>query len=299
MRTPRRRFPIHTWMGVAILAIAQAGIAAGHPLAATWHTPVSWTGYILAVDGVVARASGHSWLTTRRREAPFLVLASIGIWLLFEAYNFHLKNWAYVGLPADPRIRDIGYGWSFATILPGVFETADLVYLIAHRSPWRSSSQPPRTSAFRQSLSVLAGLTMVVLPLLLPEAVAAYLFGSVWLGFFFLVDPANERLGAPSLVRSWRAGHRWPARSLLLAGAVCGLLWETWNYQAFRANGAHWVYLVPDGLRPFGLHFGKMPVLGLLGFLPFALELFALYHFLKTALGMDRLLRDESVGAFR
>jgi len=55
------------------------------------------------------------------------------------------------------------------------------------------------------------------------------------------------------------------------------------------AGGAYWVYLFPDELRRFGLTYGQMPVLGLLGFPPFALELFAFYTIVRELLGGDRI----------
>jgi hypothetical protein len=289
----RRRLPLHTWVGAAILAAVELGVRLRQPLAATWLTPAAWTGYILFVDGLVARASGRSWLTNRRREFPFLVLASVGIWLLFEAYNLHLRNWFYTGLPESPWLRDLGYGWSFATILPGVFETTDLVALMMGRPMEWNARGEVMSAPLRRAIWVLGGLALVLIPLALPSDVARYLFGAVWLGFFFLIDPINEQLGAPSLASSWRFGRRSPIVSLLLAGGLCGFLWETWNFQAFGAGGAHWVYAVPDELRVFGLHFGKMPLLGLLGFPPFALELFALYNALKSVLGMEQSIGKD------
>ena len=289
----RRRFPVHAWVGLAILAAVEMGVALRQPLAATWLTPAAWTGYVLFVDGLVARATGRSWLTTRRREFPFLVLASIGLWLLFEAYNLHMQNWYYTGLPESAWLRDLGYGWSFATILPGVFETTDLVAAMAGRPmEWDARGQA-MSAPLQRAIWLTGGLALVLIPVALPAGVARYLFGAVWLGFFFLIDPINEQLGAPSLARSWRLGRRWPLWSLLLAGGICGLLWETWNFQAFGAGGAHWVYTVPDELRVFGLHFGKMPLLGLLGFPPFALELFALYNAAKAILRIDRWVSLE------
>jgi hypothetical protein len=51
----------------------------------------------------------------------------------------------------------------------------------------------------------------------------------------------------------------------LLAGLVCGFLWETWNYWAI----SKWVYTVPyfEDLKLF-----EMPALGYGGFILFALE---------------------------
>ena len=288
MTAPTRRFPAHTWIGLAILVAAEVGLAAGSRMIATWLTPIVWTGYILTVDGLARRNRGTSWLTSRVREAPLLLLGSIGIWLVFEAYNFHLRNWAYLGVPGNPLLRDLAYAWSFSTIAPAVFETADLVAIALGRgNPGNGRPESPHVPAASPRW-ILVGLALLLLPLALPSTIAAYLFAAVWLGFIFLLDPINDRLGAPSLGRLWRIGDRTPVYSLLLAGAICGLLWETWNFQAFRAGGGHWVYTMPDALRVFGLHFGQMPALGLLGFPPFALELFCLYTFLRTVLRIDR-----------
>jgi hypothetical protein len=292
--TAGRGFPLHTAGGILIAGLTQAGVAAGIDFAATWLTPLMWTAYILVIDGLVFRLSGSSWLTTRRREASFLFLASIGIWLLFEAYNFHLRNWAYVNVPPNPIVRDLAYAWSFATIAPAVFETADLagVLLFRRRSP--GLERAPRPASLAGAASLLLGLVLVTVPLAVPAAAASFLFGAVWLGYIFLIDPLNERLGLGSLGRRWSAGDRSLVYSLLLSGAACGILWETWNFEAFRAGGAYWVYLVPEPLRIFGLHFGKMPVLGLLGFPPFAIELNLLYTMAKSLLGVDRFLPSQT-----
>jgi hypothetical protein len=77
---------------------------------------------------------GQSWLTARRREFPLLVLLSVAVWLVFEGYNLHLVNWVYRGLPTRALVRDLGYFWSFATIMPGVFETADFVEALFERA---------------------------------------------------------------------------------------------------------------------------------------------------------------------
>jgi hypothetical protein len=289
MSPPLRHSPWHLWAGVAILIAAEAGVVAGNRTIATWLTPIAWTGYILVVDGLVRRACGGSWLTSHKREAPFLFLASIGIWLIFEAYNFHLQNWAYRAVPPNPLVRDFAYAWSFSTIAPAVFETADLVGLALWRRRPTDPADGGSASGGAGAWWILIGAALVAIPLALPTSIASYLFGAVWIGFIFLVDPINARLGAPSLAARWKGGDRSQVLSLLVAGGICGILWETWNYQAFRAGGAHWVYTIPEGLRVFGLHFGQMPVLGLLGFPPFALELYCLYTLLRTLLRIDRL----------
>jgi hypothetical protein len=58
---------------------------------------------------------------------------------------------------------------------------------------------------------------------------------------------------------------------------VCGVLWEFWNYWAI----AKWTYTVPF----FGnIKLFEMPVLGFLGFPPFAVECWAMYVFIRSFL---------------
>jgi hypothetical protein len=107
-------------------------------------------------------------------------------------------------------------------------------------------------------------------PVLLPVEWGMYLFGSVWLGFIFLVDPLNDRKGLPSIWHDLRHGYPQRLKALLASGAVCGILWEFWNYWA----SAKWFYIFPI-LREWTLF--EMPLPGFLGFPLFAVEMFALY----------------------
>jgi hypothetical protein len=58
---------------------------------------------------------------------------------------------------------------------------------------------------------------------------------------------------------------------------VCGLLWELWNFWA----QAKWIYTVPffEGGKLF-----EMPLLGFLGFPPFAVSAYAMYRMLLVAM---------------
>lgn len=62
----------------------------------------------------------------------------------------------------------------------------------------------------------------------------------------------------------------------LVAGLICGILWETWNYWSI----SKWVYTVPffDNLKIF-----EMPVPGYLGFLVFGLATIAFARFVQGA----------------
>lgn len=290
---PARRLPWFGWLGFVGLAAGEALLLGGNAWVATWFTPWMWTAYILAADALVAWRTGTSWLTTRRRELPLLILCSVGVWLVFEAYNFYLANWIYVNVPGHAGVRFLAFFWSFATIMPGVFVTADLVGCFR---PTHDPDPIPRVGAASpaSAFAFLIGLALVTIPLALPRPIAAYLFAFVWVGFIPLVESLNLHLGIPSPFAEWRKGSRTTVARLLVAGFICGLLWEAWNYQAFTQDGAYWIYTIPSALRVFGLHYGQMPLLGLGGFPPFALELASMYAFLRHMLGGTRVFGPPS-----
>ena len=53
------------------------------------------------------------------------------------------------------------------------------------------------------------------------------------------------------------------------------MLWEFWNMWAFTK----WIYIFPLGQD---WKFFEMPLVGFLGFLPFALEYFVMFHFIAS-----------------
>ena len=276
-----RRVPlaIYGWAGLLALVVAEGLMFRGVEPVSTYFTPIAWTCYIVLADAAVLAITGHSRLHDEPRRLALVALLSIPLWLIFEAYNLRLENWTYVGVPRGAA-GILGYGWSFATITPGIFQTADLVEAFGWSKPARPIVFSP---AAERGMSLL-GLACLVLPLVLPRHTAAYLFALVWLGFVFLLDPINHRLRLPSLVGDLAAGRRGRLYSLLISGWVCGWLWEFWNYWA----AAKWHYIFPmaQSWKIF-----EMPAPGYLGFLPFALECFAMYVTASAFFG--RPLRDE------
>lgn len=272
----------HGWIGLGIILAAEAALLAGQPLVAGWFTPIVWTGYVLLADALAARLTGWSYVTTHRVDGVLVALASILCWWLFEWYNaprFWRGGadaaglwWQYHGLEPNPWLRRLGYDWAFATIFPALFLTAAVLRASVVRGvrvrPWR-----PSPSA--QRVLIALGAAMVVLPLVV---VSSWLVPFVWLGFALLLEPLNLRAGRPSWLADLGRGDASRLLALLGAGAVCGVLWEFWNYWA----ATRWTYTVPylGHVKVF-----EMPVLGYLGFPPFALECYAMYHWLRGRLG--------------
>ncbi len=264
---------LYGWMGLAVIAISEILLFAGVSFVGTFFTPLAWSGYILLADSLVFRQKGNSLIMGRPREFLLLLPLSIGFWLIFEFYNLYLQNWHYEGLPEDLPLRLLGYAWAFATIWPAILETAELLegwQRISRRrvSPWRVRKE-------HLVLSLFFGSFCLVLPFLTPLSVAHYLAAPVWLGFIFLLDPFNYWMGRDSLFLDLERGDPRKLYGLLLSGFLCGILWEFWNYWA----GARWHYTVPivGHIKIF-----EMPVLGYLGFPPFAVECFTLWAFVKN-----------------
>ncbi|MCS7178140.1 MAG: hypothetical protein RML46_01175 [Anaerolineae bacterium] len=275
------RFPLYGWLGALIVVGAEIGLILHQPFISRWFTPIVWTGYILLADGLAFCLRGHSLIRNRPREALMMPWLSIGCWLIFEMYNGSLKNWYYVGVPEEAWMRNLAYLWSFATIFPAIFETADVLEGLGLFRRTRVAPRP--MTAFGSALSFLLGIAFLTIPPILPETARPFTFAFVWIGFILFLEPVNRALGAPSCYRAWEEGNPRPALLLLTAGGICGLLWEFWNFWAT----AGWRYTIPWPLD-FGVYCFRMPILGMLGFPPFAMECYAMYHFVRRLLGGEQ-----------
>lgn len=273
------RFPLYGYLGLAIMIAAEALLLAGNELVGRWFTPIVWTGYILLVDALVFKLRGRSPLSSDRLEFLVVMIISIGGWWLCEFYNaprFWKSDlelwWHYHNLEPNLFLRRFGYDWAFATIFPLLFLTAEL----CSERIFRKMARGPRLKLSRPVLWIIIGLGAVgaIVPLLFPSAWFAPV---IWLAFVLLLDPINALRGWPSITEDLSRGDWRRLWSLLLSGLVCGVLWEFFNYWAI----SRWTYTVPylGNIKIF-----EMPVLGFLGFPPFAVECWAMYIFVRSLL---------------
>jgi hypothetical protein len=261
------RFPLHGWIGLAALVGSQTALFLRLDPVATHFYSLIWWPYILTVDGLVYGFRGHSLIKNRPREFFLLIPWSVALWLTFEAFNLVLQNWYYVGIPREIFVRWPGYFVAYGTVLPAIFETREL--LDAWGVFGKNRVPKIRFTPRGHRNFILLGSFMLLLALAWP----LYAFPLVWGGFVFLLDPLNYRRGRPSLFRELEQGSLTKFYQLLLAGLICGGLWEFWNFWAT----AKWIYSVPwvGKVKIF-----EMPVLGFLGFPPFAVECYVMAHFL-------------------
>ena len=127
VRRRRAGLAAYGWAGLIGLIAAEWLMFRGFPPVAVYFTPLAWTCYILLADAAVLAIRGRSRLHDDPGQLAWLAALSVPLWLIFEAYNLRLSNWAYTGVPQAWPLAVLGYGWSFASITPGILETADLI----------------------------------------------------------------------------------------------------------------------------------------------------------------------------
>lgn len=239
-----------------------------------------WLGYALAVDALVLRRSGSSLLTRSPRDFATLFVISVPVWWLFEIINWRTGNWQYLGGGHFSNLEYFVFATlSFSTVIPAVFTTAELVGTFKWIEGFAHGPRVPATGRVRRGF-FLAGCAMLGLILAWPR----YFYPFVWASLFLIVEPINLRLGRRSILTHLQHGDWRTVIALSTGGLICGFFWEMWNYFSYPK----WTYHVPF----VGFwHLFEMPLLGYLGYLPFALELYVVVHLAQRhspALRFDR-----------
>jgi hypothetical protein len=254
----------HGWSGLLVLAGATAFSLAGAGWARAWFYQLAWWGYILALDGAIQLKAGNSLLRDRQDTFWLMAFVSATFWFGWELVNLRLDNWHYLGVVPDLLPRWLGAFAAFATVLPGVLLTYELLGVLGIK--WGAGVRPFPKNTIWQPWFIAIGVIMFALPLIWPRI----FFPLVWGGLIFLLEPLNFRRGAKSLVRFWQKGDLSHFVRLLLAGLICGFVWESFNFLA----GARWEYAIPYLDKP---KIFAMPLAGYLGFPPFAVECYVFF----------------------
>jgi hypothetical protein len=272
-----RRFAIHGAIGLVLIAVFWIVNWNLEGPRSHWAFFPLWLGYSLTVDALVLYRTGTSLLTRSWRKYVGLFLVSAPAWWLFELLNAHLQNWRYTGVESFSDFKFFAWSTlSFTTVIPAVFGAAELVSSFH----WvrRLGKGPVISSEGRTPLAFfIAGWVMLVLMLAWPRV----FFPFIWLSIYFILEPVNVWLGNRSLA-DWTREGDWRLLVALWVGVlITAFFWEMWNVNSYPK----WVYSVPWG---GGFKIFEMPLLGYGGYLPFALELYALYHLVAGLLGQKR-----------
>jgi hypothetical protein len=273
-------WPVHGWLGLGLIIIFWVLNWNLPGLRTHWGFFPLWLGYCLTVDALVFTRKGNSLLTRNPASYVGLFLISAPAWWLFEVINWRTQNWLYIG---EEYFTDIEFfllsTLSFSTVMPAVFGTAELTDTFHCIKRIKQGQQFTLRPAILFSLFAVGCLTLALL-LIWPH----YFFPFVWISVYLILDPINVWLGNRSLLRYVADGNWRPVFALWSGCIICGFFWEMWNYYSYPK----WIYRIP--FVDF-LHIFEMPLLGYLGYLPFSMELFALYHLfmglLKPGRGQD------------
>jgi len=269
MRHKAGHWPAHGWIGLVLLAVCW-------PL--NWTLPgirtaylffPLWLGYILVVDALVQVRTGNSISTTSRKNFVLMFVVSAPVWWLFELINLRTANWEYLGRELFSSFQfNLLSTISFSIVVPAVFETAALIRSFDWMQRLRTGPRVAATSGVFLGLFAI-GLAMLSAMLVWPKIFYPF----TWTALVFILEPINHWTGRPHFLEELRQGDWRTVTSLLLAALVCGLFWEMWNYYSFPK----WIYHIP--VLGFWRIF-EMPLIGYGGYVPFALELYALTNFL-------------------
>lgn len=248
-------------------------------------TAIVWVGYLLFIEGILA-AQGDSPIRRRPHHFFLLALTSIFIWCVFDWINFYfIRAWRYIGFPVEFQRRFFGYFLAFATIVPGMLMSGQVLLNLGLFNWARSPAY--RIPRWAKVVSLIVGMAMFVWPLVHRDPITNL---TLWCSLVFLLDPLNLKLGRPSMFGDWQRG--WYGRTLaaFAGGLICGLLWEFWNYWAL----AKWTYHLPFLGPAEHYRYFEMPIIGLLGFLPFGIECWIMWQMIRIPLdGLAEELPDD------
>jgi len=276
----KKIFPLHGIFGILLLILSEILLFKKVDPFYSWFYCFAWWSYILIIDAIIYRLKENSLILSRTKEFFLLIPWSVFIWLIFEAANLSLENWYYINLPHSIFERWLGYALAYGTVLPGLFETTELLESLMFKSPphplplptGESRKDPTTGGRVRggHTVLILLGTICLASSVLVPE----YFFPLIWVGFIFLLEPFNHRFGGRSLLKDLEDGNPRKIYLLLLAGLICGFLWEFWNFWA----RSKWIYTVPFFEKMKGF---EMPFLGFLGFPPFTIQAYVMYNFIS------------------
>jgi hypothetical protein len=269
MNRDDRTSPVRGWVGLILVAVCWPLNWLLPGLRTTYLFFPLWLGYILVVDALVQARTGTSIWTRSQKHFAVLFLISAPVWWLFELINLRTGNWEYLGSELFSSFWfDLLSTVSFSIVVPAVLETAELMRSFGWTERFAAAPRIPATRDVFIPLFVI-GLAMLSAILLWPKIFYPF----TWISIVFIFEPINYWAGRPHFLEQLREGDWRMVVSLSVGGLMCGFFWEMWNYHSFPK----WVYHTPgtEFLRIF-----EMPLLGYGGYIPFALEIYALKNFL-------------------
>ncbi len=270
----KSRIPLRGWLGLILITIFWILNWMLKGPRTHWSFFPLWLGYCLTIDALVFWRTGTSLLKRSLWKYVTLFLISAPVWWIFELLNLRTQNWDYIGAEIfTPLQYAFWTTLNFTTVIPAVFGSAEL---FASFDFVKRFKHGPRIGTDKRTTVAFFILGWLMLASLLIWPKIFFLF--IWLSLYFILEPINIWLGNRSLADWTQKGDWRPVISLWLGVLLTAFFWEMWNYYSYPK----WAYHVSWGGWP---HLFEMPLLGYGGYLPFALELYALYHLISGLFG--------------
>lgn len=240
------------FIGLALFTLGWLAVLVPIPFLTTIVYPMLWWGFILVIDSVNFLRWKESPIKSHAKHFFGIILPLSTIyWLYFELVNFYYSQWHYLGVTPAILPNALLSFISFATVIPAITE----IFWIFN-GPLKEVNGSRR----RSILWFLAGVLFAVLPFFSGNFILNQL---IWIAPFLLFFPFLKSLTLNAKFFLFAS----------LSGLISGVLWEFFNFWAT----AKWQYFIlPEAFRIF-----EMPVLGYLGFIPFAFSTVAIYLFAK------------------
>lgn len=268
-----KRFPYYGYAGIILLLVCWYLNWSLEGLRTQFLFFPLWLSYIITIDALTYFRKGTSLINRNIKLFLLMFLISIPGWWLFELINLQTQNWLYDGKQFFASLEYAVFSSiNFSIVMPAVFSTAEL----AGSFGWidkikKTKTIEPTNSTLR--IFLFTGAVMLFLIIIYPS----YFYYFEWAAVYFLLEPINHKLKNDTLFNYIHPGDWRPVIALSLGALICGFFWEMWNYYSYPK----WIYNIP--MMNF-LHVFEMPLLGYIGYIPFALELFAIYNFITGSL---------------
>jgi hypothetical protein len=277
-------FPWWGWGGLGFLllswTLAWSRFPWFQPFQNHTFTPL-WIGYILVINALTVKRTGHCLLTEKSFFYLSLFPISAGFWWIFEFLNRFVQNWYYIG---SIELTATNYFFAatipFSTILPAVVGTSEYLGSFSRlRLPYQKWCKVPipdgRGFGGVNLLVACIGLMGIgIWPNLL--------YPFLWLSPLIIFIGLQRIWGEKTLLEDIRNGDWSPVVLPGLAGLICGFFWELWNYYSL----AHWKYLIP---HVQAVQIFEMPLLGYFGYFPFGITCIVFVQFLMGEFSSPQL----------
>ncbi len=250
---------------------------------------------ILVIDGFVYRRNHKkSILSLYAGLSLILAFASAISWLFFEYLNFYVgENWYY---PLANQMSKVSFNiYAFvgaATLAPTIFE----VYTLLNTFPKLKNRYTKGFSISLKSPMINLLLYFSILLLFFLAFFPNLLFPYLWVGPLLILSLLLLRYKIPNPFSQIKEGNWSPLLLMALAGFIMGLLWEGNNFLSAQHHPflsyvpGYWIYNIA---YVNVVHIFEMPILGLMGYLPYGLNNWIWWIIFSKLINNKKLLNFE------